>query len=167
MPSPGQAPASGHQRKRLIPATTPGKIVAAVAGTAGTGSAGLSIAALSRTGFSHAASGTWAGPAALAAVTVLVACLGLILEYRLHKLEAGHRHQEAQRALDLQKHQDDIYRVVMEKAAGEPANAPSYRDLLIAGALYLSVERNGTQPTDKAHGRLYGPAGTSPGSDTA
>jgi len=157
MSAPDQALITGHQRRKLVPATTPGKIIAAVAGTAGTGTAGLSIFLLSRIGSARTISAaTWAAPAILAATTVLVTCLGLILEYRLRRLEAGHRHQEAQSALDLQKTQHDIYRAVMQKATGEPASVQNYRDLLIAGALYLSVEQNGAQLTDKSHAHLYG-----------
>ena len=36
-----------------------------------------------------------------------------------------------------------MYRVPIEKSAGEPGSATDYRDLILADALHLAVEQNG------------------------
>lgn len=134
-----------------MPSTTLGRITAGVAGTAGTSSIGVSAFATIRMASAHAVpAGIWLALAALAAAAALTGSLGLILEYRLRKLEA-------QSATELKKARLDMHRTVLEKAAGEPGSAQSYRELILADALYLSVEQNGAQLTDKTHEHLYGP----------
>jgi len=93
----------------------------------------------------------WVVMAVLAAVTAGVASLGLILNYWQKKLEI-------ESAAELEKNRQEMYRSVLEKSAGEPASAGSYRELIIADALHLAVERNGVRPTDRTHGQLYRPA---------
>jgi hypothetical protein len=48
-------------------------------------------------------------------------------------------------------------RVLLEKAAAEPANSQHYRELLLADAIYCAVLENGLRPTDRTHGELFGP----------
>ena len=49
-----------------------------------------------------------------------------------------------------------MYRVLVEKSAGEPGSAADYRDLILADALHLAVEQNSVRPADRTHGQLYG-----------
>jgi hypothetical protein len=140
-----------------VPSTTLGKITAGIAGATGTSSAGVSAFAVFRMSSAHAVpGGIWAALVALAAATGLVSSLGLILEYQLRKLDIGARAKQAQSAAELRKAYLEIHRTVLEKAASEPASADSYREIIIANALYLSVEQNGVQPADKTHEHLYG-----------
>lgn len=129
---------------------TAGKLAAGIAGTADAGSMGVLAEALSRITTAHAVpAGMWAVMAVLIAMTAAVATLGLILDYRQRKLEL-------ESAAELEKARQEMYRVVLEKSACEPGSAQSYRELIIADALHLSVERNGAQPADRTHGHLYG-----------
>ena len=140
-----------------MPSTTPGKIAAGIAGATGTGSAGVSALAVFRMSSAHdVPNGMWVALVALAAATGLVSSLGLILEYRLRKLDIEARSKEAQSAAELRKAYQEIHRTVLEKAAGEPGSADSYREIILANALYLSVEQNGVQLADKTHQYLYG-----------
>jgi hypothetical protein len=141
-----------------VPSVGLGKATAAIAGTTGTGSLGAAALAVARAGSGHAVpAGLWAALASSAGATVMIATLGLILEYRLKKLAAETQHKEALAAAEIQKERLAIHRTVLEKAAGEPASSGHYRDLIIADALHLSVEQNGSRPADRTHGRLYGP----------
>ena len=139
--------------------TTIGKIAAGIAGATGTSSLGISAFAVFRVTSAHAVPGMmWASLVALGTATVLVSCLGLALEYRLKKLGVEERSKEAQSAAELQKVRLEIHRTVMEKAAGEPGSAQSYRELIIADALHLSVEQSGARLAGRTHEHLYGPA---------
>lgn len=139
-----------------MPSTTPGKIAAGIVGATGTGSAGISAFAVFRMTSMHAVpNGMWAALVALAIATGLVGSLGLILEYRLKKLDIEAQSKEAQSAAELRKARLEIHRTVLEKAAGEPGSADSYRKIILANALYLSVEQNGVQLADKTHEHLY------------
>jgi hypothetical protein len=139
-----------QQRRPPVPSTIFGKITAGIAGTTGVGSAGLSGFAVFRLASTHSVpGGVWAAAAAMAAASLLTGLLGMVLTYRVKKLEL-------QSALELQKARLDMHRTLLEKAAGEPGSASSYRELIIADALHLSVEQNGAQLTDKAHQHLYG-----------
>jgi hypothetical protein len=126
---------------------TAGKVAA---GTAGAGSMGVLAEVLARITAARAVSAAmWAVLAVLIAVPAAVASLGLILDYRQKKLET-------ESTAELQKARQEMYRVVLEKSAGEPGSAASYREIIIADALHLAVERNGAQPADQTHQRLYG-----------
>ena len=130
--------------------TSLSKITVGVAGTAGTGSLGFSGFALARVVEAHGVSGgVWAAAAVLALVSLLTGTLGMVLGYRIRRFEL----ESAQK---LQMARLDMHRTVLEKAAGEPASAESYRELIIADALHLSVEQNGAHLADKTHQRLYG-----------
>lgn len=137
---------------------TAGKVAA---GTAGAGSMGVLTEALARVIAARAVpAGMWAVMGALIAAGAAVASLGLILDYRQKKLETESR-------AELQKARQEMYRVVLEKSADEPASVASYRELIIADALHLAVERNGAQPADQTHGRLYGHGSLEAGSAAA
>lgn len=141
-----------------VSSTSLGKIAVAIAGTTGTSGLGVTGFAVLRMTSAHAVpGGAWAALATLGAATALVSSLGLILEYRLRKLDLEERGKEAQSAADLQKARLEMHRVVMEKAAGEPGSAQSYRELIIADALHLSVEQNRVRLADRTHAHLYGP----------
>ena len=141
--------------------TSLGKIAAGIAGTTGTSGLGVAgFAVLRMTSARAVPGGAWAALVTLGAATALVSSLGLILEYRLTKRGLEERAREAQSAADLQKARLEIHRVVLEKAAGEPGSAQSYRELIIADALHLSVEQNGVRLADRAHVHLYGPQAT-------
>lgn len=143
--------------------TSLGKFAVGIAGTTGTSGLGVTGFAVLRMTSVHAVpgGGVWAALATLGAATALVGPLGLILEYRLRKLDLEERGKEAQSAADLQKARLEMHRVVLEKAAGEPGSAQSYRELIIADALHLSVEQNGVRLADRTHVHLYGPQATS------
>lgn len=137
--------------------TTVGKIAAATAGITGTGSIGITVATLARIASSRSVSpGVWCGLAALTAATVSLAGLGLILDYRLGRLEIATRAGEARSQAELRKARLETYRVLVEKSADRPENAASYRDLILADALHQAVE-NGVLPADETHGQLYMP----------
>jgi len=137
--------------------TTIGKIAAGIAGTTGTSSLGVSAFAVFRmTPGRVVPGGIWAALVVLSAATAVVSCLWLVLEYMLKKLEVEVRNKEAQLNQELKRTRLEIHRAVMEKAAGGPGSAASYRELIIADALYLAVEQNGSQPADLTHGHLYG-----------
>jgi len=89
----------------------------------------------------------WVVMTALIAVPAAVASLALILGYRQKKLEI-------ESAVELQKARQEMYRVLLEKSAGEPNSAANYQKLINADALHLSVERNGAQLADQTHRHL-------------
>jgi hypothetical protein len=98
-------------------ATTTGRI----AGLTGTGTLGFSAAFLARLAWGHdVPTGMWA----VLAATIAVAGLGLVLDYRREQTRLA------------------VYKVLLEKSAGEPASAASYRTLILADALHLAVEQN-------------------------
>jgi hypothetical protein len=140
-----------------VPSTTLGKIAAGIAGTTGTSSLGISAFAVFRMTSAHVVpGGVWVALVALGAATVVVSSLGLVLEYMLKKLEVETRDKEAERDQELKRTRLEMHKTVLEKAAGEPGSAASYRELIIADALHLAVEQNGAQPADLTHGHLYG-----------
>jgi hypothetical protein len=141
-----------------VPAKRLGRLTAGIAGGLGTGSAGVFALAAFRLSWGHAAApgawsagapGAWGAAAALALAGTLTGSLGLVLGYRL-------RSQELRAATDLTRTRLDMHRVVMEKAAGEPASARSYRELILADAVYLSVEQNRARLPGQARRHLYG-----------
>lgn len=135
-----------------VSSTTLGKIATGIAGTTGTGSLGVSIFAVFRMTSAHGVpGGVWAALVALAAATAVVSSLGLVLEYNLKKLEVEAQSKKAERDQELKKARLEIHKTVLEKAAREPGSAASYRELIIADALYVAVEQNGAQPVDPTH----------------
>lgn len=139
-----------------VPSTTVGKIATGIAGTTGTSSLGVSTFAVFRMASAHSVpGGIWAALVALGAATAVVSCLGLVLEYMLRKLEVEVQGKEVQLDQELKKARLEMHKIILEKAAGEPASSASYRELIIADALYLAVEQNGAQPIDLTHGQLY------------
>jgi hypothetical protein len=136
--------------------TTAGKITAGIAGITGTGSLGATAAALARIASAHPVPpGIWVVLASLWAATVMVAGLGLVLDYCRAKLEIAARDREARSRAELQGARLAMYRTVIEKSAGEPGSAADYRGLILADALHLAVEQNGVRPADRTHGQLY------------
>jgi hypothetical protein len=118
----------------------------------------VTIFALLRVTPSAAAAGSvWIAVAALGGAAALLGTVKIMVEYRLRKMDAELRGKQAQTAAELQKIRLEIHRAVVEKAAGEPASARSYRELIIADALHLAVEQNGAQLSGPAHTWLYGP----------
>jgi hypothetical protein len=146
--------------------TTAGKIAAGIAGMTGTGSLGITAAALTRVASAHTVpAGIWVALASLWAATVTVAGLGLVLDYRRARLEIAARSREAQSRAELQGTRLAMYQVLVEKSAGEPGSAMDYRELILADALHLAVEQNSVRPADRTHGQLYGgQAGNAAGS---
>jgi hypothetical protein len=132
-----------------------GRIVVGVAGTTGTGSLGFAV--LRVTSGQTMAAGMWAALAASLTMSSLVAILGLVLEYRLGKLEAEARAAAARRAADLRQARLELHRSVLDKTPDGLDSARAYRTMAAADALYLSVERNGSRLEDQTHARLYGP----------
>jgi hypothetical protein len=129
---------------------TVSKLAAGIAGTTGAGGIGVLTGASARIATAHA------GPAAMSAVMAavialpaVVASLALILAYRQKKLEI-------ESAARLEKTRQEMYRVLLEKSAADPACAASYRELIDADAKHLSVERNGAQPASRPYGHLNG-----------
>lgn len=136
--------------------STHGKIAAGIAGTTGTGGLGIIGFAAFRMASAHAVpGGVWTLAVALLAATAVVSSLGLILDYKIKKLTIDSRNKDVQAAAELQQMRLETYRVIMEKAAGEPESAPNYHKLIIADALHLSVEQNGERPADATHAELY------------
>jgi len=129
---------------------TAGQLAAGAAGTAGIGSTGVLAEALVRIAMSHAVpAAMWWMMTGLIAVPAAVASLALILDDRQKK-------RELEVAAELDKTRQGMYRVLLEKAAGEPASSENYRDLIDADTRHLSAERSGAQPADQAHRRLRG-----------
>jgi hypothetical protein len=138
-------------------ATTRGKVTAGLAGLTGTGSLGITAAALARLASAHAVpTGIWVALVSLSAATVLVAGLGLVLDYLRASREIAARMVEARSRAALEESRLAMYQALVEKSAGEPASAACYRDLILADALHLAVEQKGVQPADRTHGQLYG-----------
>lgn len=136
-----------------MPAASLGHLTAGIAGTAGTSSAAaFGFAAFRVSGAHPVPAGVWAAAAALAMAALVTGSLGLVLDYRL-------RSRELQAATELTRTRLETHRAIMEKAAGEPASAQSYHDLILADALYLSVEQNQARLSDRAHRHLYGQRG--------
>ena len=134
--------------------TTAGKIAAGTAGITGTGSLGITVAALARISSARTMpTGVWAGMA-LAAATLSLAGLGLILDYRLARLEIATRADGARSQAELEKTRLETYKGLVERSAAQPKSAASYRDLILADALHRAVE-NGLLPADQTHGQLY------------
>ena len=124
-------------------------------GTAGaTGSSSLGVTAF---GILHAASayklpgGVWLALIAANLVTALVSSIALVLKYKINKMTIEARMKEAQSVAELKKARQEIHRIVLEKAAGEPASASAYRELIIADAVHLSVEQGTPAPADRTH----------------
>jgi hypothetical protein len=124
-----------------------GKVAVGIAGTTGTSGLGIIGVAMVRLYSGHPVpDGLWAVSASLVVATALISCLSIFLGYRLKKFAA-----------ELQKERLAAHRTMLEKAACEPGSAENYRELILANALYLSVEQNGSQPIDRTHAQLYGP----------
>jgi hypothetical protein len=122
------------------------KVAAGIAGTTGTSGLGIIGLAMVRLYSGHPVpDGLWAVSASLVVATALISCLGVFLDYRLKKFAA-----------ELQKERLATHRMMVEKAACEPGSAEDYRKLILADALYVSVEQNGSQPMDQTHAQLYG-----------
>jgi hypothetical protein len=137
-----------------VVSTTAGKIAAGAAGITGTGSLGITMAAWARIASARTVpAGVWVG-LALTAATLSLACLGLILDYRLAQLELATRADEARSQADQEKIRLETYKGLVEKAVGQPKSAASYRDLILADALHQAVG-NGLLPADQTHGQLY------------
>ncbi len=138
-------------------ATTTDKIAAGIAGMTGTGSLGVTIAAATRLSSAHAVpTGVWVALVSLSAATVVVAGLRLVLDYLRASLEIAAQAAEVRSRAAFEDSRLAMYRTLVEKSAGEPASAASYRELIIADALHMAVEREGVQPADRTHGQLYG-----------
>lgn len=132
---------------------TTGKLAAGVAGTAGAGSIGLLAEALVRiTAPPAVPAAIWMTVMMVSlAVPAVVASLALVLGYWLKKFEI-------QSQVELEKARQEMYRVLLEKSAGEPTYLANYQQLINADALHLSVERNCSQPPwPQAHRHPYGP----------
>lgn len=130
-----------------MPSLSTGKVAAGIAGTTGTSGLGIIGVAVARLYSGHPVQdGLWAVSASLVVATALISCLSIFLDYRLKKFAA-----------ELQKERLATHRTMLEKAACEPSSAEDYRKLILADALYLSVEQNGSQPVDRTHAQLYGP----------
>jgi hypothetical protein len=137
--------------------TTAGKIPPGIAGMTGTGGLGITAATLARIASAHTVpTGIWVVLASLWTATVMVAGLGLVLDYCRARLEIATRDREARSRAELQGARLTMYRVLVEKSAGEPGSAADYRDLILADALHLAVEQNSVRPADRTHGQLYG-----------
>jgi hypothetical protein len=138
--------------------STRGKVAGAIAGTAGTGSLTVTAVMITRMTFVHPVpTGAWVATTALAAISALIGCLALVLDYRLRVLSLRIEDRQAQASTDLEKSRLEIYQAVLEKAAGEPARSAEYRDLITADAAHLSAERGGTPPAGGAAPLLPGP----------
>ncbi len=147
-----------------MPATTLGKIATGIAGTTGTSSLGVSAFAVFRMASAHTVpGGVWAALVALGAATAVVSSLGLVLEYMLRRLEIEGRNIEVQLGQELKRTRLEMHKTVLEKAAAEPGTAASYCELIIADALFVSVEQNGAQPADLTHGHPHRGGGPRPG----
>jgi hypothetical protein len=138
-----------------VPSTTLSKVTASIAGTAGAGGLGLCAFAGFRGTLEHAAPGA-ALPvlAAISAATALTSILRLILEYMLRKLDAEARSSEARSAAELKRARLEIHRSMLMKAEAETRGAHSYQDLIMANALYVSVEQNGAEVPESVHKNL-------------
>jgi hypothetical protein len=138
-----------------VPSTTLGKFTASIAGTAGAGGLGLCAFAGFRGTLEHAAPGA-ALPvlAAISAAMALTSVLRLILEYMLRKLDVEARSSEARSAAELKRARLEIHRSMLMKAEAETRGARSYRDLIMANALYVSVEQNGAEVPESIHEHL-------------
>jgi len=130
---------------------TGGELAARIAGTTGAGGMGVLAGAQIRiTAVQAVPAAMWVvAMAALIAVPAAVAALGLVLDYWQMKLEMGS-------VAELEKARQDMYRTVLEKTAAKPARC---RELIIADALHLAVERNGAQPSGQTYGHRYGRGG--------
>ena len=87
---------------------------------------------------------TWVMIAALIAMPVLVACLGLVVGYRLRKLEV-------ESATDLEKARQEMYRALLVESATAAISSADHRELINADTMHLLAERSDAQP----NGRRY------------
>ena len=134
-----------------MPSTTLSKVATGVAGTTGTGSLAVSIFAILRvTSARGVPSGMWVAVAGLGAAAALVISLGLTLEYRLRKLQVEVEKNAAESDTELHRTRLKIHQAVLEKASDKPESAREYQDLILASAMYLSVEQNGATLADSA-----------------
>jgi hypothetical protein len=123
-----------------------------IAGATGTSSLGVTAF-----GILHAASayqlpgGVWLALIATNVVTALVSSIALVLKYKINKMTIEARMKEAQGAAELQGARQEMHRIVLEKAACEPASASAYRELIIADAVHLSVEQGPSALLDRTH----------------
>jgi hypothetical protein len=136
-----------------VPSMTAGKVAAGIAGATGTGTLGVTVAAMGRMAWARALpAGMWA---VLAALVVTAAMLGVVLDYWRDRLELKARAEDAQARAEQGKVRLELYRLLVEKSADGPESAASYRALILADALHLAVEQNGVRPADRTHGQLF------------
>jgi len=122
------------------------KIAFGIAGTTGVSSLGVSALLAVRVMSAHVVpAGAWAALVVLGTAAALVISLRLILDYRLRKLEVDVWSQGARSAAELDKTRLEIHQALVEKASSGPGDAQSYRELILADALYVFVQQNGTQ----------------------
>lgn len=100
----------------------------------------------------------WMTLATLTAGSVLITVVALILDYRRARLEIAASTTESRARAMLEMRRLEMYQDLVTKAAGEPASAARYRELIIADALHLAVEGGEVHPADRTHGHLYGAA---------
>jgi hypothetical protein len=143
-----------------LPSSMPGKIAITVAGTTGTGLGAALFAVCRITSARDVPAGLWAALVALIMSTALISALGPILDYLARKLEIETRSKQAASAAELQKTRLEMYRTVLEKSADEPDNVTTYRELITADAVHLSVEQSGVRLAD--HSQLQAPQSREP-----
>jgi putative protein kinase ArgK-like GTPase of G3E family len=130
---------------------TAGKLAVGVTGTAGAGSMGALVEVLVHIATLHAVStATWVMVAILAAMPVLVACLGLVVGYRLRRLEV-------ESAADLEKARQEMYRALLEESAATAISSADHRELIDADTMHLLAERSDIQPNGRSYRRIRRP----------
>jgi hypothetical protein len=140
-----------------VPSFSIGKLAAGLAGVAGTGGFGAAAFAVGRVATCHVVPvELWAVPVSSVAAIALITSFSLVLDYKLKKLMVQSQSRQAAAATELQKERLAIHRTVLEKAAGDPASIASYRELIVADSLHLSVEHNGSQPADRTRPHYMG-----------
>jgi len=116
---------------------------------AATGTSSLGVPAFE---ILHAASahqvpgGVWLALITTNAVTALVSSIALVLKYKINKMTIEARMKEVQGVAERLEARQQMHRIVLEKAACEPVSASAYRELIIADAVHLSVEKGSPAP---------------------
>jgi hypothetical protein len=148
---------TGSTAEVAVSPSTRSKAAGAIAGTAGTGSLVTAVMIVRMTSVDPVPTAAWVATTALAAVSALIGCLALVLDYRLRLLSVRIEGSQAQASTDLEKSRLESYQAVLAKAAGEPGRAAEFRELITADAMHLSVERGGPPPAGLAASVLPGP----------
>jgi hypothetical protein len=117
----------------------------------GTGSLGITVAALVQIASAHVLStDIWVLLSGSSAATIGIAGIGLLLDYKRAKLEIDASVDTVRRQMDAERIRLVMYQALIQRSAEAAGSPAHYQDLILADALHLEAERNGAQRTRRS-----------------